>query len=154
MDFVAFNYYTRYMITATGAQVTRPGVPVNELNWEIYPQGLLKVLRMAHQHARRLHVPIMISENGLADADDSQRKAFLLQHLHQIWLGIQEGIPVSAYLHWSLMDNYEWADGFEAKFGLLDIQRQWRPSARMYQEIVQKNGFPSAWLEQHPLPPR
>jgi len=152
MDFVAFNYYTRYMITASGAQVTRPGVPVNELNWEIYPEGLLKVLRLAHKHAKRLHVPIIISENGLADADDSQRRAFLLQHLQQIWQGLQEGIPVAGYLHWSLMDNYEWADGFEAKFGLLDIQRKWRPSGLMFQEIVKQNGFPAAWLEQHPLP--
>jgi beta-glucosidase len=151
MDFVAFNYYTRYMITAGGEQVTRPGVPVNELNWEIYPSGLLKVLRMANLHAKRLHVPIMISENGLADADDSQRSAFLLQHLKQIWLGLQEGIPVAGYLHWSLMDNFEWADGYEAKFGLLDIERKWRPSAKLYQEIIQQNGFPADWLEKYPL---
>jgi len=151
MDFIGVNYYTRYLITATGAQRTLPGVPVTELNWEIYPQGLLHVLRLANRHAQRLQIPIIITENGLADEHDGQRPTFLVQHLYAVWQAIQEGIPVRGYLHWSLLDNFEWADGFEAKFGLLDAQRQWRPSARLYQQISRDNGFSRALLQQHSL---
>lgn len=154
LDFIAFNYYTRYLIAADGSQKTRQGVPVTELNWEIYPEGMLKVLRMANQHAQKMKIPIFISENGLADGDDSQRPAYLVRHMAQIWQGIQEGIPVRGYLHWTLMDNYEWADGYAAKFGLMDIERNWRPSAWLFQDMIQQNGFPAQWLEKYKLPER
>lgn len=141
LDFIGVNYYTRYMITSTGAQKTLPNVPVSELNWEIYPEGLFDVLQLANKYAQKLKIPIYITENGLADASDKKRPAFLLQHLRQVWLAQQAGIPVQGYLHWSLIDNFEWADGFEAKFGLLDRERKWRSSARLYQEVIQHNGF-------------
>lgn len=144
MDFIGINYYTRYLITASGAQRTLPGVPVTDLNWEIYPEGLLQVLRLANQHAQALQIPIYITENGLADRDDDQRPAFLVQHLYQVWRAIQEGIPVRGYLHWSLMDNFEWADGYEPRFGLMDAERHWRPSAHLYQEIIRQNGISAA----------
>lgn len=151
MDFIGINYYTRYLITASGAQRTQPGVPVSELNWELYPEGLLQVLRLANKHAQRLRVPIIITENGLADAEDQLRPGFLLAHLQAVWQAIQEGIPVQGYLHWSLLDNFEWAEGYEHKFGLLDAQRQWRPSAHLYQQIARDNGFSRQLLEQYPL---
>lgn len=151
MDFVGINYYTRYMVTASGKPITRPGVPVTDQNWEIYPDGMLYVLRLADKHAKRLHIPIIITENGLADAADKQRPKYIVEHLTKVWQAIQEGIDVKGYFYWSLMDNFEWADGFKSKFGLLDRDRKWRPSGYLYQQIAKENGFPSAWLTQ--LPP-
>lgn len=150
MDFIGINYYTRYLVTSTGATTTLPNVPVTDLNWEIYPQGLLQVLRLAKPYAEALRIPIMITENGLADRSDKQRGKFLVDHLAQIRLAIDEGIPVRGYFHWSLMDNFEWVEGFEAQFGLLDSERNWRPSAYLYQKIAMANGFPALWLKQLP----
>ena len=150
LDFVAFNYYTRYLIAADGGQRTRPNASVSDLNWEIYPEGMLKALRLAGKYAQRLKIPIIISENGLADARDDRRPAYLLHHLASIARARAEGIPVQGYLHWTLMDNFEWADGYAPKFGLLDRERQWRPSARLFQEIIRRNGFPAAWLTHPP----
>ncbi|PKL76982.1 MAG: hypothetical protein CVV27_07535, partial [Candidatus Melainabacteria bacterium HGW-Melainabacteria-1] len=152
MDYLGINYYTRYQIEASGAQRTLANVPVSDLNWEIHPQGLLKVLRMAGKHARRLKIPVIITENGLADAADSRRPQFLLEHLSAIWQAIDEGVPVRGYFHWSLIDNFEWTDGYEQRFGLLDAERQWRPSAHLYQRIATANGFPAQWLQALPEP--
>ncbi len=150
VDFIGINYYTRYMVTASGSTLTRSGAPVNDLNWEIYPDGMLETLRMAAPHAKALGVPIMITENGIADAKDSQRPKFMLEHLNQIWQAIQEGIPVHGYLHWSLIDNFEWIERYEPRFGLMDAERKWRPSAYLYRKIIEGNGFPAQWLKETP----
>ncbi|HEY9842002.1 MAG TPA: glycoside hydrolase family 1 protein [Candidatus Obscuribacterales bacterium] len=150
MDFIGINYYTRYLVTASGAPITRPGVPVSDLNWEIYPEGMLQVLRMANRHAQAMKIPIIITENGIADAGDQQRPKYLVDHLSQIWQAVHEGIPVMGYFHWTLMDNFEWADGYKARFGLMDNERKWRPSAYLYQKIATANGFPGLWLSKLP----
>ena len=65
--------------------------------------------------------PIMITENGLPDDDDDQRPRFLLTHLAQVWRAIREGVPVRGYYHWSLVDNFEWAQGYAMRFGLIEV---------------------------------
>lgn len=152
MDYIGINYYTRYLIEASGAQLTRPGSAVSDLNWELYPAGMLEVMRMAKPHADKLRIPIVITENGLADADDSRRRQFLVEHLAAIWQASREGIPVAGYFHWSLMDNFEWTDGYAPQFGLMDKDRKWRPSAGLYRQIATANGFPASWLQQLPEP--
>lgn len=151
MDFIGINYYTRYMVTAAGGQETLPNVPVSELGWEIYPEGLLQVLRLGNKHAQRLRVPIIITENGTADHEDHIRQAFLVQHVYQIWKAIQEGIPVAGYLHWSLIDNFEWADGYEPKFGLMDKDRKWRDSAKLYRKMIHQNGLSEKQRQKYTL---
>lgn len=151
MDFIGINYYTRFMVRANGSTFTRADVPLTDLKWEIYPGGMLEVLRLAAPHAKQLGIPIIITENGLADSKDSQRPKFLLSHLAQIWQAIEEGIPVRGYMHWSLIDNFEWIEGYEPRFGLMDADRKWRPSAYLYQRIIEGNGFPALWLNEPPL---
>lgn len=146
IDFIGLNYYTRYLVNSKGETLTHPQAVVTELEWEIYPTGLYRALMLANTYAQKLQIPIIVTENGLADAEDRQRAAFLVQHLHQLWLAIQKGVPVKGYLHWSLLDNFEWAEAYTAKFGLLDRDRKWRPSARLYQTIIQANGLSQTLL--------
>jgi beta-glucosidase len=89
-------------------------------------------------------IPIYITENGLADAKDKLRKDFIKNHLYWIHRAISEGIDVRGYFHWSLIDNFEWAKGFEPRFGLVEIdyktlERKPRPSAFYYAEICKEN---------------
>lgn len=153
IDFIGINYYTRYLVGPTAALMTRKGAPVTDLGWEIYPEGLTRVLQQAAPYAQALNVPIYITENGLADARDAQRKAYLVHHLHAVWAAIAAGVPVKGYFHWSLLDNFEWADGFGYQFGLLDAERNWRPAARLYQRIIQDRGFAAGLLQQHVFSP-
>ncbi|MEZ0369552.1 MAG: family 1 glycosylhydrolase, partial [Candidatus Sericytochromatia bacterium] len=72
---------------------------------------------------------------------DEKRSRFILSHLYRVWQAIREGIPVKGYMHWSLIDNYEWADGWKPKFGLMTTERKWRPAAGVYADIARANGF-------------
>ncbi len=146
IDFIGINYYTRYLVAPSGKLITRAGSPQSDLGWEIYSEGLSRVIKMTAPYAHKLNVPIYITENGLADSQDNRRSAYLIQHLAKVWELIQSGIAIKGYFHWSLMDNYEWADGYGYQFGLLDAERNWRDSAKLYQRIIQANGFPAEWL--------
>ena len=93
---------------------------LNDLGWEIYPAGLYQlIMRVKNQWNK----PVFITENGVADKSDKYRAPFILAHLQQIKRAIHEGADAVGYLHWSLMDNYEWQEGYspEAKFGLFRI---------------------------------
>ena len=93
---------------------------VNDLGWEIYPQGLYEILKSIKQNWDK---PILITENGVADANDRIRAPFIIAHLQNLKKAIDDGIDIIGYLHWSLIDNYEWTEGFraEGKFGLFYI---------------------------------
>lgn len=148
LDFVGVNYYTRDLVAFDlwkpgqlfGRNFNTPGAPMSDGSYgEIYPKGLYRVLRMAARYGK----PILITENGLPDADDDQRPAFLLDHLRQVWRALQEGIPVRGYYHWSLIDNFEWAKGWNLKFGLISVDpitqgRILRPSAHLYGQICRR----------------
>ena len=144
-DFLGVNYYTRNLVTlaplspALIEQTPGPG-PKTDLGWEIYPEGLLKMLRTGYQ---RYHLPIYITENGLADADGDQRPAFLRDHLNMVALALKENIPVKGYFHWSLIDNFEWAEGFTPRFGLYKVDyvsksRQARPGVMEYWDLAKQ----------------
>jgi beta-glucosidase len=88
--------------------------------------------------------PIIILENGLADASDRYRANFIKEHLYYIYQAMEEGVDVRGYFHWSLLDNFEWAYGWSPKFGLYSVdrktfERQERPSAETYREICGGN---------------
>jgi len=115
---------------------------VSDMGWELYPASLAAVAR----ELRKYDVPIYITEHGLADADDTRRAWFIkesLRHLHEV---IAEGVPVRGYLHWSLLDNFEWDKGFWPRFGLIEVdfktqERKIRPSAYEYKKICEDNAL-------------
>jgi beta-glucosidase len=147
-DFVGVNYYSRGRVRVDpsapggllGAQETTPGAPRSDLGWEIYPEGLLRALREVDARYGR---PIWITENGIADASDRLRPRFLVDHLAQVAQATAECIPVKGYYHWSLLDNFEWAEGFTPRFGLYAMDyatgaRSLRPSGALYARIARE----------------
>ena len=111
--------------------------PLSDLNWGIYPQGIYNILK----DLKKYNKPIYITENGLADADDSERIKFIKDHLSWINKAMDEGVDVRGYFYWSLMDNFEWDKGFWPRFGLVEIdyktfERKPRPSYYWYRDFI------------------
>ena len=151
MDFIGLNYYSRHMVELKKwgmgnfvwdvCQSTHHPVKKNSLGWDIYPEGLLQVLLKL----KRYDVPVMITENGICTLDDNLRWEFLSDHLKSIHLAIEQGVPLIGYLHWSLLDNFEWDKGFKPRFGLIEVdykthQRTVKDSAKKLAEIC-RTGF-------------
>jgi beta-glucosidase len=150
-DFLGVNYYTRDMVGLSfdpgmlfGRRYVRPGAAVNDLGWEIYPEGLYRIgKRLARDYPG---LPIIITENGTADGADAFRAGYLYDHLYQTSRLIGEGVPVEGYYHWTLMDNFEWIEGFSARFGLYHTdfatqKRRLRRSGELYREFCRNRGF-------------
>ncbi|MDG1279755.1 MAG: GH1 family beta-glucosidase [Pseudorhodobacter sp.] len=133
VDWAGLNYYTRKLIGPTGGawpahgEVTGP-LPKTEMGWEIYPEGLAYFLRRTAQDYTG-DLPLYVTENGMAAPDqiadgvvqDDDRIAFLARHLEAVQSVIAEGVPVKGYFTWSLLDNYEWALGYDKRFGLIHV---------------------------------
>ncbi len=143
LDWIGVNYYSRTLVGWPWP--SRDGIGSRErtdFGWEIYPEGLYQVL----ERMNRFGKPIVITENGISDADDDQRPAYIVAHLRQVHRAIQDGVDVRGYMHWTLLDNFEWAEGYEQHFGLATRDRRLRPSARLYGAIARANGLPDEVL--------
>jgi beta-glucosidase len=116
------------------------------------PTGLFDSLKWV----TRTHpnTPILITENGVEDAEDKMRPRYLAGHIHQMWHALNFGYPVKGYFHWTLVDNFEWERGWSQRFGLwgLDVETQKRikrPSADFYAEICKENGLSSEMVQKY-----
>lgn len=159
-DFVGLNYYGRMRTNLRSRNGNRlavlqltPGAELSDSGrngpyGEIYPEGMIRTLR----RVAKLGKPIYITENGLPDADDDQRPRFLLTHLAQVHRALQEGLDVRGYYHWSLVDNFEWAEGWGLRFGLVGLDevtqaRTPRPSAELFSQIIRENALTREMVE-------
>lgn len=135
-DFVGLNYYFRNKVNQMF--VSSPeSEKVSDLGWDLYPQGLYHVLKQVTWYNK----PIIITENGVADARDTYRKWWIEESMKAIQKARDEGVDVFGYLHWSLMDNFEWDVGYWVRFGLVHIdydtqKRTIRDSARWYARYI------------------
>ncbi|MGC8987254.1 beta-galactosidase BgaS [Infirmifilum sp.] len=125
------------------------GRPTSNFGWEIYPEGLAEVLDIAAGYGK----PIIVTENGIADREDRLRPHFIALHLKTLEEYIQEKNTVKGYLHWALVDNFEWADGFRMKFGLYAVdleskKRIRRPSADVLAEIIREGYVPDKYVKE------
>lgn len=132
-DFLGINYYFSSRWEAW------QGVK-SDLGWPINPTGLTQVLL----EAKRYRLPIYVTENGVADAADTKRADFIRDHVRAIEAAQAQGADVRGYLHWSLIDNFEWAKGFAPRFGLAEVdyqtmERRIRPSAWAYKAIIEQS---------------
>jgi beta-glucosidase len=118
-DYLGVNYYTRWMVTLTGKdpRSARRGAPVSDLGWEIYPEGLGRALR----ECSRFGLPLVVTESGIADQSDQWRPDFIRSTLRSLDEVCRGGLDVRGYFHWSLLDNFEWADGHHGRFGLFGV---------------------------------
>jgi len=114
-----------------------------EFGWEIDPAGLASVVREAASYGK----PVYVTENGIDDADDDDRPEYLRGYLRALHGAIAAGADVRGYFHWSLLDNFEWAEGFDAHFGLFDfdpktLRRTMRPSGKLFAKAARTNAVP------------
>lgn len=137
-DFIGLNYY--FSDRWYGNRIHNPERRLNDLGWDMAPENLEPLLIRLDQ---KYGLPIIITENGLADADDAQRQWWLTKTLVAMQNALAAGVKLEGYLHWSLLDNFEWDKGFWPKFGLAAVDRKTmkrtlRPSARWFGAVLQK----------------
>ncbi|MEW5805460.1 MAG: family 1 glycosylhydrolase [Patescibacteria group bacterium] len=139
LDFIGINYYFHNLIKINPLISRKKNKIFSDLGWEIYPQGIAKVAEQVYRLAKK---PILITENGLADKKDEKRPKFIQDHILGLDQAMKQGVPIIGYLHWSLIDNFEWALGKEPRFGLLEmdyekITAKPRQSFWFYKKIVE-----------------
>ena len=151
-DFLGINYYFHIRfkegknLLPEIADATQESREISDLGWEVFPQGLFDVLADLSDH-----IPIYITECGIASTNDDRRNRFLISYLHEVYRSIESGVNVKGFFYWSLLDNFEWHLGFNPRFGLIEVdyatlQRKIRPSALVYTDIIQHNGIPHSLL--------
>lgn len=118
LDIIGLNYYFTNQIK--GLKAIHPAGMVSNLNWWINPEGLRNIL----VYLKKFKIPIYITENGLADSEDKLRKVFIKAMLLACLEAMQLGAQLEGYFHWSLIDNFEWHEGYWPKFGLLAVNRK------------------------------
>jgi beta-glucosidase len=158
-DFVGINYYSQDQVRfkplafdavfqerhfLPGAQLSETGFIAN------VPDGMHTALKWAHH----FNLPIYITENGVEDAQDTMRPAYLLEHLRKVWDAANSNWQVKGYFHWSQMDNFEWERGWSQRFGLWCVdpasqQRERRPSAALYEAICKENAISTETVRKH-----
>jgi beta-glucosidase len=147
-DVIGLNHYSRYLVSGDpageGGRIEQPpeGAEVTAMGSEVYPEGFYRQIMRLAKYQR----PIYITENGISTLDDAQRCRYLLRYLQQVHRAIADGADVRGYLQWTLVDNFEWAEGFAQKFGIVamepdTLRRIPKPSAYLCRDIAQRNGI-------------
>ena len=163
-DYLGINYYSDTLISAhvglklpapINASVFQANMPTprpkTDFGWDIYPEGLGTVLDQAAGYG----LPLVVTENGIADARDVNRPRFLLEHLFQLGWAIQRGDKVIGYFHWALVDNFEWANGYCPHFGLFSYDKTTRArtakgSVKTYASVATSGKLTSAEVDAAP----
>ena len=158
-DLLGINYYTRAVVAydptshpLQARKVVPPGAETTAMGWEVYPLGIHEILTRVHDD---YHTgPLLIAENGAAyddivedhHIDDSERENYLHEHLLQTFRALEDGVPVQGYFVWSLLDNFEWAWGYDKRFGLIHVdfstqERIIKHSGHWYAGVTHDNGI-------------
>lgn len=144
MDFIGLNYYFYRGVKFTKTlakkfyQFHYPTCRKTDMKWEVFPKGIYTLLTELH---KRYKLPIMITENGVADSTDKLRQDVIEETLEWVFKAKNEGVDIIGYLHWALTDNFEWDEGFKYRFGLIKVDynnlaRSIRPSALLYKKLI------------------
>jgi beta-glucosidase len=140
-DFIGVQTYSREIVGPDAMLPPPDGAATAQTGWEIYPEALEHTVRLAAEHTGR---PVLVTENGLATDDDAARRAYTQHALEGVARAVADGVDVRGYLHWTLLDNFEWVAGFEVTFGLISVDRTTfdrtiKPSARWLGQIARAN---------------
>jgi beta-glucosidase len=158
IDFLGVNTYTRLVHAAdwrdllSGARQVAPRGPTTAMGWEIYPDCIVEALAKVREHT---DLPLYITENGAAfedlvgpggQIDDVARVAYLRAHIAAARRAINAGADLRGYFVWTLMDNFEWAEGLTKRFGLIHTdyatqRRTWKASAAFFRDVIARNGL-------------
>ncbi len=125
LDWAGINYYSRGLYAWEPSRPALPirqvkgSLPTNDLGWEIYPTGLTDLLvRVSREYTK---LPIYVTENGMSESDDTRRVSFYDEHLKAVLDAQKQGADVRGFFAWSLLDNYEWAEGYSSRFGIVHV---------------------------------
>jgi len=143
-DFVGVQAYTRNIVGPEGIRPPNPEVEKTLTQWEYFPPAAAIGVRAAWELSG--HVPVMVTENGIATQNDPRRIDYTRGALEGLHACIDDGIELLGYQHWSALDNYEWASGYAPTFGLIawdkeTFARTPKPSAAWYGEVARNNGL-------------
>lgn len=146
-DWVGVQAYTRHRIGPDGTLPPPPGSELTLTGWEFYPEALGEAVRHTAEVVGR-DVPVLVTENGIATADDDRRVAYTARALASLAEAMDEGIDVRGYLHWSALDNYEWGS-YRPTFGLIAVDRHTfartpKESARWLGGLARDRRLPAA----------
>ncbi len=147
MDFIGLNYYSHYLVSARPdlkepfVFIQRPDEIQTDMDYSIYPEGFYRALHTIKQ----LEVPIYVTENGIADKEDTRRSLFIERYIYAMYKAMREGVDVRGYFYWTLMDNFEWAEGYDKKFGLYSVnfdnqERTLRKGSNSFKKIINQPG--------------
>jgi beta-glucosidase len=142
-DYIGVQTYTRARVGNELDLPPEPGIELTDMGYEFWPEALEQTIRYAHEQAR---VPVYVTENGVATENDSRRIEYLRRALVGVQNCLRDGIDVRGYVHWSMLDNFEWIFGYRPKFGLIAVNRETqertvKPSARYLGEIARRNSL-------------
>jgi beta-glucosidase len=142
-DFLGVQNYERVVWNQQGRLPAPPGAKLNYMGSEVYAPSLAGAVRYAYAVTR---LPILVTEHGVGTADDSIRAELIPAALQELRVAMNEGVPVLGYVHWSLLDNFEWISGFKPQFGLCSVDRKTfrrtpKPSARVLGDIARRNAL-------------
>lgn len=157
MDYIGINYYGQEVLCGAGLKLVEND-EYSESGRAVYPDGLYRMLLQFHERYNHLNIPFIISENGVSDETDVIRRPYLLEHLLAIYAAMSMGVRVLGYLFWTISDNWEWADGYGPKFGLVAVDRSNnferipRPSYKLFSKVVAageitRQDRARAWIE-------
>jgi len=141
-DFLGVQVYTRQRVGPEGTLPAEDGVPVLQMGYEFWPDALEACMRRAWEVTDG--VPQLVTENGIGTADDVQRVEYVTRALRGVRRCLDDGLDVGGYVYWSLLDNFEWARGYEPTFGLVAVDRQTfvrtpKPSAEWFGAVASSN---------------
>jgi beta-glucosidase len=139
-DFVGVQAYTRFRFDSKGILSAPPGVEMTAAGYEYYPQALGHMIRLA---ARKTTKPIFVTESGIGTDDDTRRIAWLDATVAEVEQCLSDGIKVGSYIYWSLLDNFEWTQGYGQRFGLVGVDRDTfvrtpKPSSRHFARLIRR----------------
>lgn len=140
-DYIGLNYYFKYNLRGLKWDIDQQNP--SDMGWGLHPEGMYALLKaMGHRYTQ----PLIITECGLADAQDESRAWYIKEVLRNVHRAMTEGVDVRGFVYWSLLDNFEWDKGYWPKFGLVEVDRTTmkrtvRPSAREYAKIIQAGGL-------------
>ena len=142
-DYVGVQTYTRVRFGEAGVLPLPEGAQATQMGYEFYPEALEATIRQA---AKVSGCPVIVTENGIGTEDDARRIVYTERALWSLINCVRDGVEVQGYIHWSLLDNFEWLEGYGPKFGLVDVDRETqarkpKPSAYWLGEIAKKNAM-------------
>jgi beta-glucosidase len=162
-DFMSLNYYARDSIKfdlfspgrlfgktvfPEGAEASHEGATGDRPEGEVYPHGIYRLLKTLSKYGK----PLYVTENGIGTNDDKKRISYVVRHIAEVGKAIKDGMDVKGYYHWSTLDNFEWAEGYTMRFGMIHVdyktlKRTVKESANVFSEIAKKNCIDAALLK-------